>query len=474
MSSEQPEPFRRAFGLRLALWYAGLFVIGAAGLFALAYVLFSRSLAERDQELVRSTLSEYAGVYRTGGLAALRQSYLARQAAGAQADLLLRVLAPGGEPVFVGAPARWADFATGGLDGSGGLDAPRWSRSRRRDKPEVLELATLRMPDGALLQVARSTEEREELLARFRRQLAGVFGVTLLVALAGGAALTRRARRPLDELAAAVRRIETTGDLNARLPVAARGDAVDELKVLFNAMLDRIEGLVRAMRETLDNVSHDLRTPLARLKATAQRALESGRPEPDGKAALADMLEETDRASQLLTALMDVSEAETGVLKLEKERVAAADLVADAIALFEDAAEEKGIALSGKSEPGLTVLADRNRMRQVLANLLDNAVKHTPAGGRIAVEAEADGTEALFGVSDTGPGIAPGDLPHIFDRLYRGDRSRSERGLGLGLALARAMVEAHGGSISAQTSPSGAVFLVRLPRPIPEPNLSRL
>jgi signal transduction histidine kinase len=464
MSSEPPEPFRRSFGLRLALWYAGLFVAGTAGLFALAYVLFSRSLAARDQELVRSTLSEYAGVYRTGGLAALRQSFLSRQAAGAPADLLVRVLAPDGEPVFVGAPARWADFASGGIDRGGGLDEPYWSRSRRRDRPEVLEMATLRMPDGALLQIARSTEEREELLSRFRRQLAGVFGVTVLLALAGGAILTRRARRPLDELAAAVERIETTGDLGARLPVAERGDSIDELKVLFNSMLDRIEGLVRAMRETLDNVSHDLRTPLARLKATAERALDAGRPDSDRKEALADMLEETDRAAQLLSALMDVSEAETGVLKLEKEPVAAADLVADAIALFEDAAEEKAVALSATAAPGLLVLADRNRMRQVLANLIDNAVKHTPSGGRIAVEAGADGPQALFRVSDTGPGIQPGDLPHIFDRLYRGDRSRSERGLGLGLALARAIVEAHGGSISAETGPGGAVFLLRLPR----------
>ena len=379
----------------------------------------------------------------------------------------MRVLAPDGEPVFVGAPSRWADFATGGMDRGGGFEEPLWSRSRRRDRPEVLEMAMLRMPDRALLQIARSTEEREELLSRFREQLAGVFVVTLLVALAGGAILTRRARRPLDWRAAAVERIEATGDLGARLPVAERGDAIDELKVLFNAMLDRIEGLVRAMRETLDNVSHDLRTPLARLKATAERALAAGRPDSDGKEALADMLEETDRAAQLLSALMDVSEAETGVLKLEKEPVAAADLVAGAIALFEDAVEEKGVALWGKAEPGLLVLADRNRMRQVLANLLDNAVKHTPSGGRIIVDAMADGPQAVFRVSDTGPGIAPGDLPHIFDRLYRGDQSRSERGLGLGLALARAIVEAHGGSICAESGPGGAVFLVRLPRPAP-------
>jgi signal transduction histidine kinase len=462
MSSGRPEPFRRAFGLRLALWYAGLFVFGAAGLFTLAYVLFARSLALRDEELVRSTLSEYAGVYRAGGPAALRQAFLARQAAGAQPDLLVRVLAPDGQPVFVGAPARWADFAAG--EAEGGLEEPRWSRSPRRDRPEVLEMATLTMPDGARLQIARSTEEREELLARFRKQLAGVLGATLLVALAGGAMLTRRARRPLDELGAAVRRIVRTGDLGARLPVEARGDVVDELKVLFNAMLDRIEGLVRAMRETLDNASHDLRTPLARLKATAERALEGGRSNVERSEALADVLEETDRAAQLLSALMDVSEAETGVLKLDRETVQAADLVADAVALYEDAAEEKGLSLAGSAEPGLAVRADRSRIRQVLANLLDNAVKFTGSPGSVTIEARADGTDALFRVADTGPGIAPEDLPHIWDRLYRGDKSRSERGLGLGLALVRAVVEAHGGSVSAETGPGGAVFLVRLPR----------
>jgi signal transduction histidine kinase len=328
----------------------------------------------------------------------------------------------------------------------------------------VLELATLRMPDGAFLQIARSTQERQELLSGFRRQLAGVLAATLLVALAGGVVLTRRARRPLDELGAAVTRIVETGDLGARLPVRERGDAVDELKVLFNAMLDRIESLVNAMRETLDNVSHDLRTPLARLKATAERALESGRADAGEKEALADMLEETDRAAQLLSALMDVSEAETGVLKLDMQDVAAADLVADALSLFEDAAEEKGVTLSANAAPGLFVRADRNRIRQVLANLLDNAVKHTPPGGNITVEAVGEGREALFRVSDTGPGIAPEDLPHVFDRLYRGDRSRSEPGLGLGLALARAIAQAHGGSLTAKTGPGGAVLLLRLPR----------
>src|SRR5262249_18734377 len=158
------------------------------------------------------------------------------------------------------------------------------------------------------------------------------------------------------------------------------------------------------------------------------------------------------------------SEAETGVLKLERKDVAACGLVADALALFEDAAEEKKVALSSSAEPDLRVHVDRNRIRQVLANLLDNAVKHTPSGGKIALEAVGEGKDALFRVSDTGPGIKSEDLPHIFDRLYRGDRSRSEPGLGLGLALARAIVEAHGGSITINTGAGGAVFIVRLPR----------
>lgn len=151
-------------------------------------------------------------------------------------------------------------------------------------------------------------------------------------------------------------------------------------------------------------------------------------------------------------------------MRLSRERLELADVVHDAVNLYADVAEDKGVALESRAAPGVCVSADRNRMRQVVANLLDNAIKYTPSGGRVEVEGALDGADAVLTVRDTGHGIPPGELPRIWERLYRGDASRSERGLGLGLSLVKAIVEAHGGRVEAMSSPGlGSVFIVRLP-----------
>ncbi len=166
----------------------------------------------------------------------------------------------------------------------------------------------------------------------------------------------------------------------------------------------------------------------------------------------------------MLDTLMDISEAEVGAMRLTRERLDLADVVSDAVTLYSDVAEDKGVALLGTCTPGVKVEADRNRLRQVVANLIDNAIKYTPGGGRVQVACAAAPGEALLTVSDTGVGIPPEEMPRIWERLYRGDQSRSERGLGLGLSLVKAVVEAHGGRVTARSTPGqGASFEVRLP-----------
>jgi signal transduction histidine kinase len=161
---------------------------------------------------------------------------------------------------------------------------------------------------------------------------------------------------------------------------------------------------------------------------------------------------------------MDISEAETGTLRLQKQRVDLAGVVRDAMDLYADVAEDRGISVHVDAPEDVCVHADRNRLRQVAANLLDNAVKYTPRGGRVELAARREGAQALLIVRDTGPGIPPEDRPRIFDRLYRGDRSRSERGLGLGLSLVRAIVEAHQGGVTVDSTPGGgSAFTVHLP-----------
>jgi signal transduction histidine kinase len=267
---------------------------------------------------------------------------------------------------------------------------------------------------------------------------------------------------PIHRLIAAVGRITRTGTTETRVPVGTSGDAIDELSALFNQMLDRISTLIDGMGSALDNVAHDLRTPMTRLRGLAERALESGDATAQ-REALATCLEESDRILAMLDTLMDISEAETGTMRLSLVDVSLDALIAEVVAVFEDVTEDKSITVTTSVEPGLTVRADRDRLRQVLANLIDNAIKYTPAGGRVNIHARRDGSVVHIDVADNGPGIAAHDVPRIWERLYRGDQSRAERGLGLGLSLVRAIVSAHGGTVEVDTAPGrGATFTVTL------------
>jgi signal transduction histidine kinase len=464
MSSGFRERIRGALGLRLAAWYAGLFIVGALVLFALSYALLARSLEERDREAVRFTLAEYASTYETSGAVGLLRTLAAQEQLGAHVDFFVRAVDRHGRVVFLSLPGRWADFDLAGSVSSPPPGTFSWSRCESLSGAEALEIASMALGDGTLLQVGRSTRARREVLERFRDLLGTVLLVTILLALAVGTVLTRRALRPVRDLARTVGDTVRTGRLDARVAEREGGDALDDLVRLVNAMLNRIEGLVKAMHESLDAVAHDLRTPLMRLRVAAETALTSGADASDCREALSDCLEEADRLRGMLDSLMDLSEAEAGVMVLRREAVPVAALFEETRELFADLAEDREIAFR-VPEPGpLTVDGDRNRLRQVLANLVDNALKYTPSGGEVALEARTEVDSVVIEIIDTGAGIDLDDLPRIWNRLFRGDRSRSQRGLGLGLSLVRAIVEAHGGQVAVEsTLGRGSRFTVRLP-----------
>jgi len=425
------------YGLRLGVWYATLFVAGSLAVMFLTYVLTSASLAQRDRQIIDSKLGTYAAAYDSGGLAGLENVVRAEQQTAPE-RVFVRVMDPlGREAVVLSQPEGW-DVAT-------------------------LETRSIRLFDDTLIQVGRSTEAREDVLSRFRAALGLVTLSIFLIALTGGALATQSALRPIRQLIAAVQRIITTGRTDARVPLGETHDAIDELTKLFNAMLDRIEGLVTGMRGALDNVSHDLRTPMTHLRGSAELALAGPADIDRYREALADCVEEADRVLVMLTTLMDISEAESGAIELHRETMPLADVVDRAVDLYRDTAEAKGIALESHTDESVAVSIDRLRFEQVAANLLDNAIKYTPPGGRVDISASRENGHAVLRVRDTGIGIPPAEVPRIWERLFRGDQSRTERGLGLGLSLVKAVVEAHGGTVSVDSTPGvGSTFTVAL------------
>ena len=423
------------FGLRLALWYATLFVIGSMTIVLLTYFVTATSLAQRDRQIIEAKLGEYAVVYTNGGLDALARTIRAEQATAPE-RLFVRVLDGGTEVLVVSMPGGW--------------------------DPTLLETASARLADGTLVQVGKSKEARLDLLRRVRAALGLVTLTLVLVAFAGGWLATQSALQPIRRLTATADRIVRTGRTDERVEGGRDDDAIGELIQLFNRMLDRIERLVTGMRGALDNVSHDLRTPLTRLRGRAEMALASSPDLSRYREALEDCVEESDRVLVTLQTLMDISEAESGAMALQRVPLDLAEVADRAVDLYREVAETRGVTLE-RGGDAVTVSGDRVRLEQAAANLIDNAVKYTPVEGRVTVWTGREGPYAILRVSDTGPGIPADELPHVFDRLFRGDRSRAERGLGLGLSLVKAIAEAHGGAIAVESRPgAGAVFTLRL------------
>ncbi len=462
MRSKLLDRARGSLGFRLAVWYFAIFVLSSLAVSIVSYAFLSSYLQD-NRKAIQAKLKELKLLAETKGVEAVEQVAEIRRRPSRRTVFFVRVGNPERRVVFINNRPLWGKF-----DVESFPDRPAegaWQYLPSKGDGDLLELTTANLPDGSLLQVGRTVEGRDEILEDYRNTIIAVAVPTMLIALAGGVFFAFRALRPIQHLIWTTRSIVTTGRTDGRVPESGSGDELDELSQLFNQMLERIETLILGMKEALDNVAHDLRSPLARLRGVAEMSLQSEARGEQCREALATCVEESDRIQKLLDSLMDISEAETGTMRLQMEPVIIADLIKQVIDLYQYIAEDKDISISVTCPDKAVIAADRSRLIQVLANLLDNAIKYSFPGGQVSITVQHEAQRTMIEFEDHGSGITQQESARIWDRLYRGDKSRSQPGLGIGLSLVRAVVHAHGGDVSVRSVPGrGSVFTVSLPQ----------
>jgi signal transduction histidine kinase len=454
----------RTTTFRLSLSYLALFSAAAAVAVFFIYwnttVLLSRQL----NQTIEAELTGLAEQYRAGGL-----------------DQLVRIVAersetPGNSLYLV------ADKDGKQLAGNLSAVSPQlwdsvgpvefvYSRPASGGVERRLAFANVfRLPGGYRLIVGRDIEDRRELSRLILNTMLWGLGAMALVGIGGGYWVSRKLLTRIDGLAATTRTI-MAGDLAGRLPVSGSGDELDRLSQSVNLMLARIEQLMAGLREVSDNIAHDLKTPLNRLRNRVEEALREPQDETAYRDVLERTIEEADGLIKTFNALLSIARLEAGAGGENRDTLDMAALVQDVAELYEPVAEERGIALKAQAADPIIIHGDRQLLGQALANLIDNALKYgAPSAGagngyapEVDVQADARGGVARIVVSDRGPGVPDTERDRVLSRFVRLEESRSEPGSGLGLSLVAAVARLHGGKLRLEDNEPGLRVVLSLP-----------
>ncbi len=419
-----------------------------------------------DEDLIED-ISEFKLLLESDGMAGVKREIEREMNSDDQSISFLRLLDSQGNQLFGPNLSHWEGITSNkeiidtlNLDSEAILQTMDFS-SQEYDTRVVYGYIA---PD-VILHAGESIEEKEEIMEILITVISVMFIIVIPLASMVSWLMARRAVQGIEEISRTASNIES-GHLDKRVPVTkAHGAEIQKLAGTFNSMLDRIRSLVAELRQMSDNIAHDLRSPLGRIRASAELALSKDRTITEHQATANKTIEECDRLLQMINATLDVAEAEAGINDTVREKIDITELVRDACELFEPVAEEKGVELICAIGSGCFIHGNVQYLQRMLANLVDNALKYTSPKGKVGVDLVCTAKHIKIAVSDSGIGIPASEQARIFDRFYRCDNSRSQEGCGMGLSFAQAVARAHGGEISvASRSGAGTSFTINLPR----------
>lgn len=449
--------------LRLTLFYALFFgLVTAGGGILLYHLVHLHLLEEIDQDLLRQQQGIASILAAHDGLA-LKTELSSSIADSGREDYFVRILDADGRVVLSSDLRAWQVPLPTLPEGGLAIGRHAYLTVDLPDARRQARILTSAVAPERYLQVGLSLADSMAFLRHFQHYGLIILGTMLSLGTLAGWALARQAMAGVEAVTRAADRI-ADGHFSDRVRVAGQGREIDHLVHTFNRMAEHVQTVMAEMRQVNDHIAHDLRSPLTRIRGLAENAAIQAAPGSERAELAGSIVEECDRLGQMINTMLEIAEAEAGVQRLALARLEPATLVMQALELYEGVAEERGIALASDLQPTPALNGDRRRLLRALANLIDNALKYTPAGGRVEVILARQGNGVEIAVRDSGPGIPAAELGHLFERFYRGDRSRHLPGNGLGLSLARAVAHAHGGEIRVESQPGeGSTFVLSLP-----------
>ena len=455
----------RSVAVRLTLWYAAIFLVFSLCILLTVYLMLSADITGRTDRYLLEEAEEIQLIFQSKGMDTVKPEMDIDARVTGTEKVFFRIVTPDGKELGATDLSRWKNLQGRKPPSSLAVNgAPLFETVTIPGNPYRTRIIYSCIDPGIIVQIGRSMKEDES----FMKALRTTFGLVLVLALLGSALfgwfMARRALSGVNEVTKIAISI-SKGDLHSRVPFKGSGDEIDRLAGTFNSMLDRISTLVTGMKEVNDNIAHDLKSPITRIRGLAEMTLTSKESIDEYRNMAANTVEECDLLLSMIDTMLDISEAEAGVATQKTEEVDISKMVHDACELLQPVAEDKRIKIACTALPGIHLTGEYKKLQRALVNLIDNAMKYTAGGGAVTVSVGAETDQVRISVSDTGAGISGNELPRIFERFYRCDKSRSQPGTGLGLSLARAIVRAHGGDITTASTPAqGSTFTIILPR----------